>query len=157
MDDTTAQTDDQKKIEPENTDDQTSNGVGDMINIESLINSHMSRIDKLKEEIKPVREMLRDYLQGDESYRELEETAKKASKEKSARKKDLMNQTAGRTLADKMELLKQDLKTAQEGLSAYLQQYQAQTGSASFEGADGELRQIVYTAKLVRKTNLNDN
>ena len=39
-----------------------------------------------------------------------------------------------------------------EGLSDYLREYQRLSGSNEIEGEDGELRTIVYVAKLVRKS-----
>jgi hypothetical protein len=55
---------------------------------------------------------------------------------------------------DKVTVLKNELKEAQEALSSYLADFQRLTGVSEIEGEDGELRQIVYVAKLVRKTNL---
>ena len=43
-------------------------------------------------------------------------------------------------------------KIAKEGLSDYLREYQRLSGSNEIEGEDGELREIVYTAKLVKKS-----
>ena len=54
----------------------------------------------------------------------------------------------------KVDELKSELKEAQEALSSYLAEYQKLTGSSEIEGEDGELRKIVYVAKLVKKTNL---
>lgn len=129
--------------------------VQTLLTIESAIKNNISRIDRLKEDLKPVNEMMKNYLTNDEAYNKLTEVAKKASTEKGARKRDLMNHPNGRELADKIEVLKSELSEAEEALSDYLSEYQKQTGLNEFEGADGELRQIVYKAKLVRKTNLN--
>jgi hypothetical protein len=61
----------------------------------------------------------------------------------------------GKNLEEKVITTKEELKEVEEALSYYLREYQRLTGSNEFEGSDGELRQIVYMAKLVRKTNLN--
>ena len=42
-----------------------------------------------------------------------------------------------------------ELKT---GLSDYLREYQRLSGSNEIEGEDGEVREIVYVAKLVKKS-----
>ncbi len=123
--------------------------------VESMINSHLTRIERIRNDIKPIREMVRDYLENDEGYRELSEITKKASKEKGARKKELMNEPAGKNIQEKLDALTEELKDSQEALSTYLDQYRNLTGANEYEGPDGELRQIVYSAKLVRKTNLN--
>ena len=55
-------------------------------------------------------------------------------------------------LAGKLKSLKSEKKELQEGLSDYLREYQRLSGSNEIEGEDGEIRQIVYVAKLVKKS-----
>ncbi len=104
--------------------------------------------------MQPVREMLNDYLENDPIYREHTDLAKKATQVKSATKKQLMSTPNAKELDGKIRTMKQDIKDAEEALSYYLREYQRITGANEFEGEDGELRQIVSVAKLVRKTNL---
>lgn len=123
--------------------------------IESSIKLNMAKIDRVREDLKPLSEMLRDFLANDEKFVELSEVAKKATKDKSQRKRELMNTPNGKELDQKINDLKEQIKEAQDALSDYLAAYQNQTGLHEFEGEDGELRQIIYSAKLVRKTHLN--
>ncbi len=123
--------------------------------IESSIKMNMAKQERVKEELKPVIEMLKDFLAGDEKFAELTETAKRASKDKAGRKRELMDTPNGKELDMKLTSLKESSKEAQEALSDFLREYQRLTGLNEFEGEDGELRKIVYIAKLVRKTNLN--
>jgi len=44
------------------------------------------------------------------------------------------------------------LKDLQNALSDYLREYQRLSGSNEIEGDDGEVREIVYVAKLVKRT-----
>lgn len=133
----------------------TASPLDELQNIQNLINSNITQIDKLQDDIKPVKEMLESVLQADLSYAELDQKVLEATKEKMAKKKELMNTTNGRELSEKMKTLKSELKEAKDKLSDYLKAYQQQTGFNEYEGPDGELRQIVFTAKLVRKTKLN--
>lgn len=133
----------------------TSNQVDELLNIQNLINANISKIDKLKEDIKPVKEMLESVLDADLTYAELDQKAQESMKVKSAKKKELMNTTNGRELNEKLKGLSSELREAREALSTYLQEYQKKTGFNEFEGSDGELRQIVFSARLVRKTKLN--
>ena len=126
-----------------------------LLSIESAIKERISRIEQLKADMQPHKEMLASYLDNDPVYREHSEAAKAASKQKSATKKQLLSIPAGKALVDKLDLLKDEMKELQEGLSYYLKEYQQTTGANEIEGADGELRQIIYVAKLVRKTSLN--
>mgnify|MGYP000851861799 CR=1 FL=1 len=125
-----------------------------LLSIESTIKERIVKLEQLKEDMKPHKEMLQSYLENDPVYREHDKMAKDASKQKSATKKQLLNATAGKAIVDKIEAVKTELADVQEGLSYYLREYQRMTGANEIEGADGELRQIVYSAKLVRKTNL---
>ncbi len=126
-----------------------------LMSVESAIKMNMAKINRLKEDLKPVREMMKSFLEGDEDYKKATEATRKASQLKSGRKRELLETENGKELKAKMDALKADLDDAQEALSYYLREYQRMTGLNEFEGEDGELRQIVSTVKLVRKTNLN--
>lgn len=136
-------------------DENSSSGADELLTIESSIKEHMSQIEKLGEELKPVKEMLNDYLDNDPTFRERTELAKKATQLKTQTKQLLLKQPNAVQLVEKIKTMKEEQKGLQEALSYYLREYQRLTGANEFEGSDGELRQIVYTAKLVRKTNLN--
>lgn len=126
-----------------------------LMTIDAAIKERIVKIEEKKNEIKPQREMLTSYLENDEGYRQTSEVAKKASQQKSALKKQLLATQQGQTLTEKIQTLKDELVELEEGLSYYLREYQRITGANEFEGADGELRQIKFTAKLIRKTDLN--
>lgn len=129
--------------------------VDDLKNIENLINANIQKIDKLHEDIKPVAEMIESLLDADLEYAELDQKAKEAAKERSIKKKELTNTTNGRELNEKLRSLRSELKEAREALSTYLQEYQKRTGFNEYEAPDGELRQIVYTVRLVKKSKLD--
>jgi len=128
--------------------------VRTQLSVESLIKTLISRIARVKEELKPVKEMLSDLLNNNEKYQLADNEAKEASKKKSTVKKEILSTPEGKMASSKVDELKSELKEAQEALSTYLAEYQKLTGSSEIEGEDGELRKIVYVAKLVKKTNL---
>ncbi len=128
--------------------------VRTQLSVESLIKTLISRIARVKEDLKPVKEMLSDLLNNNEKYQLADKEAKEASKKKSTVKKEILSTPAGKMASGKVDELKSELKEAQEALSSYLADYQKLTGSSEIEGEDGELRKIVYVAKLVKKTNL---
>lgn len=55
-------------------------------------------------------------------------------------------------LSNKLKDLKSEQTELKEGLSDYLRECQRLSGSNEIEGDDGEVREIVYTAKLVKKS-----
>ncbi len=136
--------------------EQIPDAVKTQLSVESLIKTLITRIARLKEDLKPVNEMLTDLLENNEQYQIAAKEAKEASKKKLVAKKEVLFTPEGKMAQTKVNDLKSELKDAQESLSSYLADYQRLTGSAEIEGEDGELRQIVYVAKLVRKTNLEN-
>jgi vacuolar-type H+-ATPase subunit I/STV1 len=128
--------------------------VKTQLSVEALIKTLISRIARVKEDLKPVKEMLSDLLNNNEEYQKVAAEAKEVSKKKSSVKKEVLSTPEGKMANDKVAELRSELKEAQEALSSYLADYQRLTGSSEIEGEDGELRKIVYVAKLVRKTNL---
>jgi hypothetical protein len=138
----------------EDSTEQIPSAVKTQLSVEALIKTLISRIARVKEDLKPVKEMLNDLLNNNEEYQHAAAEAKEASKKKSSVKKEVLSTPEGKMALDKVNALKSELKEAQEALSSYLADFQRLTGVSEIEGEDGELRQIVYVAKLVRKTNL---
>ena len=112
----------------------------------------VSSIDRKKEELKKLNEMTTSFLSQDPTYQEHEKAAKDAARVKNATKFQLLKQpTAAQTL-QKAKELKTELKETQEGLSEYLREYQRISGSNEIEDEQGEVLEIVYVAKLVKRS-----
>ncbi len=144
------------EVVDEPTDEPTSDKSDQYLIIDRAIKERIARVDKLKEEIRPHKEMLDLTLENDQNYSEKFQDSKKASKELMIVKKDIMNRPQVKQIVSKIKELRDELKETQEALSDYLREYQRMTGSNQFEGTDGELRTIVFSAKLIRKTSLED-
>lgn len=127
----------------------------ELITIDSAIKSRVGQLNKLKNDLKVQKEMLTSYLENDEKYREAVELSKKANGVKNTVKAQLLKQPEAANLNETVKSLKEQVFELNEGLSYYLREYQRLTGANEFEGEDGELQQIIYVAKLVRKTRLN--
>jgi ribosomal 50S subunit-associated protein YjgA (DUF615 family) len=135
-------------------DDQATTEQNELLSVERAIKEHIVQIEKLKEETQPQKEMLESYIENNETYKKVADIAKKAATEKGKIKKELLKNPTQAAIVEKLKEAKEEAKGLQEALSYYLREYQRLTGANEFEGEDGELRQIVYVAKLVRKTNL---
>lgn len=135
---------------------EVSEDVMSLLDIQDAINTRLKKLEALKEDMRPHKEMLDSIFANDDDYNEKSEIAKNASKAKSEAKKRILRQPQAAELNAKIEDIKNEGRELQESLSYYLREYQRMTGASEFESADGELRQIVYIAKLVRKTNLNE-
>lgn len=123
-----------------------------IISIDNAIKHHLSNIAKIKEDIKTEKEMIDSMLTNNPKYVEDLENAKSTNKEKNATKQQLLKTPQAAPITQKIKDLALEVKDLQNGLSHYLQQYSQLTGATEFEDEEGELRQIIYVAKLVRKS-----
>jgi len=123
-----------------------------LLDLENLIKSHVSGIDKRKEELKKIKEMLNDIFVNDPTYQEHEKQAKEANKVKGTTKAQLMKQPNAKELGDKIKTTTSEIKETDGALSDYLREYQRMSGSNEIEGDDGQVREIVYVAKLIKKS-----
>lgn len=130
----------------------SSDATSTLLTVESAIKTRMSQIERKKGEIKTLRETIISYLENDETYLEREQLAKEAAKQKLKTKKDLLLKLEIRQTVEKMKGLQEELKETKEAFSYYLTQYQQMTGQNQFEGDDGEVQDIVYIAKLIKRS-----
>ena len=121
-------------------------------NLESSIKEHIASIDTSKTELKKLKEMLSDMFSNDSTYQEHDKAVKEAAKIRTKTKLELLKQPAAAQLNNKIKELSSDLKDLQNALSDYLREYQRLSGSNEIEGDDGEVREIVYVARLVKRS-----
>lgn len=153
MDDQSIKTEDVQEAELVSADlpPEPQNGEAIVLtNLESLIKSNISQIDKLGDEIKKQNEMITSVLENDEIYVKHTEAAKEAARIKGNTKSEILKRPDVSHVVEKLKNLKSEQKELRESLSSYLQEFQRLSGSNEIEGEDGQVRQIVYNAKLIR-------
>ncbi|OGY10245.1 MAG: hypothetical protein A3D26_02690 [Candidatus Blackburnbacteria bacterium RIFCSPHIGHO2_02_FULL_44_20] len=128
----------------------TSNAMT-LVSVESSIKHNLAQIAKTRADLKVQKEMVDSFLENDPLYMEHAKAAKDAAAQKSATKQKLLKQSHAVTVVDKIIALREEMRVAQEALSYYLGEYQQMTGFNEFEDENGEVKQIVYVAKLVKK------
>lgn len=138
--------------EPQALETTSENDAVLLVRIEEMIKTHMAQIDTLKEDITKRKDMLDDIFVNDETFQEHDKVAKEAAKIKANTKKEILKRSDAADLSNQLKSLKSEQKELKEGLSDYLREYQRLSGSNEIEGEDGEIRQIVYTAKLIKKS-----
>lgn len=131
--------------------------ASDLVTITNLIQSYIGNLDRAAEELKNHKQMLTDAFANDPTYREHDEKVKEATKVRNATKMQILKQPTLKELAEKVKEMTQSVKDMREALSSYLQDYARMTGSREFEDSEGELREIVYTAKLVKTASKKDH
>lgn len=121
-----------------------------LMNLESMIKTNMSAINRLQEEVKKYKEMLDDIFASDSTYQEHTKLADEASKVKRATKQQILKRPQAAELDTKVKSLKSEIKENQASLSDYLREFQRMSGLNEIENEQGEVMEIVYTAKLVK-------
>ena len=128
------------------------NGAEVLINLESMIKNHIAQIDKVTEDLKKHKDMLDDIFANDSTYKQHDEVAKEAAKIRNATKAQIMKQPQAADLSNKVKVYRGEVKELKMALSDYLREFQRMSGGVNeIEGEDGEVREIVYTAKLVKR------
>jgi hypothetical protein len=116
----------------------------------SLINSTRGQIGHLREEAGKLKEMLDDIFQNDPTYQTHDAAVKEASKIRSGTRKQILKMPQAADLTNRIQSLRSQIKERGGELSDYLQDYSRSTGANSFETEDGQVLQIIYTAKLAK-------
>lgn len=142
--------DGEENIQPEETTEQTGE-VNTILSLESMIKTTLASLNRLREDLQKHREMLDSIFENDETYQEHLAAAKEAARIKNATKQEILKQPQAADLNSKVKSMRSELKDAQSALSDYLSEYQRLSGVNEIEGEDGEVREIVYVAKLIRK------
>jgi hypothetical protein len=123
-----------------------------LLRIEEMVRTHLSQIDNLDTEITKYKDMLDDIFGNDQVYQEHDKVAKEAAKIRSATKAQIMKRPDVADLSNKMKDLKTEQAELKDGLSDYLREYQRLSGLNEIEDDKGELMEIIYVPKLVRKS-----
>ena len=124
-----------------------------LISVESMINNTNSRLETLTKEIKEHKSMLNSILENSDEYQQLQEEVQKQSKLRNIAKQKVLTKPSASKAMEDIKDLQIQIKEAKTALSDYLAQFVNLSGTNQIEGPDGVLRQIVYTARLVKNKN----
>lgn len=145
----TTQPDEQKIEDAEVVD--APRGAMTIVELTALINRYEADMKKMRDNLKIQSGMLRDAVEGDAAYHELDMQSKELNKKKAAIKQNVMKTVAMEAVVAKIEEYKGELNDAKEMLSGYLEEYQRVSGTNIIEGENGEIREIVPVYKLVKR------
>lgn len=126
-----------------------------LYSVESAIKTRNQKLSEIKKKMRDLNEMLKSYLENDDEYREAAKLAKDATAKKKAIKQRLMSDPAAKDLPTRIDEVREEKKELQESLSYYLTEYARLSGTNEFEDENGDLKQIVYSAKLVKRSGSN--
>lgn len=156
MDDTQKQDDSvEEAVEAEvvtDAKDASDNQATVLLSLEEMIKNHIASLDRLQIDLKKQQEMFTDTFINSEAYRENDKKVKEANKVKATTKDSILQQPAVIQLSAHIKDMRQDIKERRTALSDYLREYQRLTGANEIEDHEGQLRDIVNTAKLVKRS-----
>jgi len=127
------------------------NGGEMVVNLEQMIKTNISAVDASKNTMKKYKEMLNDIILNDPTFQEHEKVAQAANKVRAKTKSEILQQPQAKDLRAKIKDLGFEIKEATSALSDYLKEYQRLAGVNEIECDDGEVREIINSAKLIKK------
>lgn len=121
-----------------------------LLNVKSLIKNGVERLEKLKEDIKNLNEMMQSTLLNDEQYRLAAEEVKKLTKERQKQKLRILNIPSNRELYEKLQDAKKEKKELRMSQSEYLRVYKKLSKSTQLTLFDGSVMEIVASYSMVK-------
>lgn len=123
-----------------------------VVSLTNLINANLSEITNLEKEMSRNKEMVDSVLDNDSTYKDHAEKAKEAARIKSNTKKEIFKRPDVKHVVEKLGELRENLADTKEELSNYIQEYAQVSGQNYFEAEDGTIQEIVYVARLRKKS-----
>ncbi len=117
----------------------------------TAIQKRMAEIDKLQEEIKTAKEMLKDALESDPLYPEVSEEAKVVISRKKQILNEVYSQAANQKLVQEIKVNRDEITTLKEILSEELIEYRQQHKTETIQSQDGETRIFKFSVKFSNK------
>jgi len=124
-----------------------------IVELTTLINRYEGDMKKMRDNLKIQSGMLRDAVEGDAAYHDLDVQSKDLQKKKNEIKQRVTKTPAMEAVVAKVEEYKSEIKDAKEMLSGYLEEYQRVAGTNIIEGENGEIREIIPQYRLVKRKN----
>ncbi|QQR64123.1 hypothetical protein IPH70_01145 [Candidatus Roizmanbacteria bacterium] len=107
----------------------------------------MSDISRIREKLKTQKDMFKSSFESDKEFSDVD-TEHKAIARKTVAKQRIIKTDAVSAVSMKIKEIQEEMKETQQALSDYLNRYIQVSDSTEFMGPDGEVHQIVRTAKL---------
>jgi predicted nucleic acid-binding Zn-ribbon protein len=110
----------------------------------------MTEISETKNQVKTVRDTLKDVLDQNDEYRELQEELKELTAKRATAKKLLEADKDYQKISGELDELRYKLKDLQEILSHHLVTYYNETQSNEITDSNGETHTVVLSARIGR-------
>ena len=108
----------------------------------------LSEIEQTKNDMRTLREQLKDVMEQNDEYKRLEAEIKELTDKRQAAKQVLLDDTAYQKLHEELEDYKFKSRDLNEILSAHLIEYYQQTQRTEVPDKDGSNRPLIISAKV---------
>ena len=106
-------------------------------------------IEDLAEELNKIKALYEESLDNDDTFQEIEEHAKALRDESKEKKQQVLDKPEIKEFMQQIKEIRQDMKENSEVLSQELADYYKESGLLEITDADGKVRKIKFSAKLV--------
>jgi hypothetical protein len=122
-----------------------------LLSLEDMIKRHISSIETLQTEMRKHKEMFDDAFDGSVVYKEHADKVKEAQKQKSTTRQEILKQPQIIQLGEKIKTMREEMRELKLALSDYLVEFQRLSGLREIQDEAGEFREIINSAKAVKK------
>lgn len=122
-----------------------------LIEIEKAIKTYVAGIQAKQDEAREHAAAIRDAIENDATYQEIQKRVKEVQKEMNKVKEQIEAMPSVRNAKEQVKAIKMDLKEMQDHLSKRLLEYKKTSGLSEIEIQDGLVQSILEFAKLAKK------
>ncbi len=116
---------------------------------EEMIKKRLKIIDDLEEEIRKIKALYQESLENDENFQEIQEQEQKFKEETKEKKITVLEKPELKNFNEQIKQIRDDIKENREVLSQELADYYKDSGSMEITDSDGNVKRIVFSAKLI--------
>ena len=117
-----------------------------------VIKERIGIIERLEQENRVSRELLKDVLENSETYKDVAAKAKESATEKKRIKDTIMSEPENKSAVESIRENMEEISTLKEILSAELMEFYQEKKTDEIEAADGTPRKFKISIKLTRKS-----
>ena len=121
-----------------------------------VIKERIGIIERLEQENRVSRELIKDALENSETYKDIASKAKESATEKKRIKDTILNEDGNKSAVESIKENMEEISTLKEILSAELMEFYQEKKTDEIEAADGTPRKFKISIKLTRKNSNYD-
>lgn len=133
------------------TDVQAPVAAQQALKIDELVLKYVREVEEIKGKLREETSMFKDTFANDEEYKKLQDEIQVITKKRKLVEEKLSKIPSVADTKAKIQLLKEDMRSAQDMLSAYLEQYVQTYNQRTIEDENGSVQEIIPSYRLVKQ------